>query len=165
MPHRKSQQGVKCRQQVRAMSISAHCATGKERTLQLRFIARFMVAVMACLQGAVIKGANLAPTKEDGMSSTLAEAAQTDQADVTRVRNFLRIVGLRRIDSKAKCDMKRDPLIVLTAEFLTRSEQRQGRWRHSVAATDRLYQRLALAQDQRMTRWVGGKTKEAVDGH
>jgi hypothetical protein len=75
-----------------------------------------MTIVSACLQGAVIEGANLAPTEEDDMSSIPA-ATPLDNADLALVREALRNAGLRGIDSYASSDMKRDAVLFLTAAF------------------------------------------------
>jgi hypothetical protein len=75
-----------------------------------------MTIVSACLQGAVIEGANLAPTEEDDMSSIPA-ATPLDNAELALVRDALRNAGLRGIDSYASSDMKRDAVLFLTTAF------------------------------------------------
>jgi hypothetical protein len=59
---------------------------------------------------------NLAPTKEDDMSSNPA-AAHFDEVGFKLVREVLRTAGLRGVGSDASSDMKRDASIFLTAEF------------------------------------------------
>ena len=59
---------------------------------------------------------NLAPTKEDDMSSKSATAALS-KANFTLIREVLRDAGLRGVDSLGSSDVKHGALIFLTAEF------------------------------------------------
>jgi hypothetical protein len=98
-----------------------------------------MTIVSAGLQGAVIKGANLAPTKEDDMSSIPA-VTQLDKADLALVRRVLRNAGLRGINSSESSDMKRDAVLFLTAAFRDGARTRTSlsealnRRKHSIQA-------------------------------